>query len=101
MASARATPYQVVIGGRAALQGVKHGRVTERVSWFLQEIEQPERARAVIIGRLNLPPGGAITLFALGRTIGWIGHALEAYETDRIIRPRTRYVGQLPPESEG
>ena len=56
------------------------------------------------------PPGGrfstcsasgAITLFALGRTIGWIGHALEAYETDRIIRPRARYVGQLPPESEG
>jgi citrate synthase len=38
----------------------------------------------------------ARALFALGRTIGWIGHAMEEYLADRIIRPRARYVGEQP-----
>jgi citrate synthase len=51
----------------------------------------------VILARaLGLPPGGAIALFALGRTIGWIGHAIEQYESDSLIRPRARYVGEQP-----
>jgi citrate synthase len=45
---------------------------------------------------LGLPPGGAVTLFALGRTVGWIGHAIEQYESGSLIRPRTRYVGEQP-----
>ena len=45
---------------------------------------------------LELPPGGAVTLFALGRTVGWIGHAIEQYESGSLIRPRTRYVGEQP-----
>jgi citrate synthase len=45
---------------------------------------------------LGLPPGGAIALFALGRTIGWIGHAIEQYESGTLIRPRARYVGEQP-----
>lgn len=45
---------------------------------------------------LGLPPGAPLTLFALGRTIGWIGHAMEQYAKDEIIRPRARYVGTLP-----
>jgi len=44
---------------------------------------------------LRLPEGAALALFALGRTIGWIGHAIEQYQLDRIIRPRARYVGPL------
>lgn len=44
-----------------------------------------------------LPPGAALTLFALGRTAGWIGHAIEQYASDQIIRPRARYVGEQPP----
>ena len=45
---------------------------------------------------LGLPPGGAVALFALGRTVGWIGHAIEQYESGSLIRPRTRYVGEQP-----
>jgi citrate synthase len=37
-----------------------------------------------------------LTLFALGRTIGWVGHAIEQYARDEIIRPRARYVGPPP-----
>ncbi|HWW61523.1 MAG TPA: citrate synthase family protein [Thermoanaerobaculia bacterium] len=45
---------------------------------------------------LALPPGSALTLFAIGRTIGWIAHALEQYAQNAMIRPRARYVGELP-----
>src|SRR5690606_1109949 len=46
---------------------------------------------------LGLPSGAALTLFAIGRTIGWIAHAIEQYAQDAIIRPRARYVGETPP----
>ncbi len=51
---------------------------------------------AVVSQALRLPPGGAVALFAMGRTIGWIGHALEQYQIARMIRPRARYVGEQP-----
>ena len=47
---------------------------------------------------LNLPTGAPLALFALGRTVGWIGHAIEQYEIDQLIRPRARYVGRIPNE---
>jgi citrate synthase len=30
----------------------------------------------------------------MGRTVGWIGHAIEQYESVSLIRPRARYVGE-------
>ena len=45
---------------------------------------------------LDLPPGAAIALFALGRTVGWIGHTIEQYSRDQLIRPRARYIGMTP-----
>lgn len=45
---------------------------------------------------LALPRGASLGMFALGRTIGWIAHALEQYSIEKIIRPRARYVGPLP-----
>ncbi len=47
---------------------------------------------------LHLPPSSAIALFALGRTIGWIGHGIEQYQANQVIRPRARYIG--PPAYE-
>lgn len=165
VASAGGTPYAVVSAGLAALQGVRHGGQTERVSDLLREVDTPERAREVIgawlrrgdavpgfghrlypqgdprglallnllrnrypdqpvlslieatlqaadnLGQpppnidlalvalervLSLPPGCALALFALGRTIGWVGHALEQYADPALIRPRARYVGDPP-----
>ena len=51
---------------------------------------------ATLAAALQLPPGSALTLFALGRSIGWIGHAIEQYQLDRMIRPRARYIGEQP-----
>lgn len=165
VASAGARPYEVVLAGLAALQGVKHGRATDRVEAFFREVGDPARVQTAIAHRLRrgeripgfghplypggdprgralldlaaqqypaapavalaraivaevaavtgerpsldvglvaltqamaLPPESAIAIFALGRVIGWIGHALEQYAADRMIRPRARYVGQPP-----
>ena len=45
---------------------------------------------------LELPPGAPLALFALGRTAGWIGQAIEQYQLEQLIRPRARYVGVRP-----
>jgi len=45
---------------------------------------------------LRLPEGSAYCLFALGRSIGWIAHAMEQWETGQLIRPRAVYSGPLP-----
>ncbi|WP_255439685.1 citrate synthase family protein [Comamonas sp. Z3] len=45
---------------------------------------------------LRLPPGAAFVLFALGRTVGWIAHALEQQATGQLIRPRAQYTGAQP-----
>lgn len=165
VASAGATPYEVVTAGLAALQGAKHGGTVNRVEALLEEIQRPTNASRVLSRRLkrgddipgfghrlypegdprarvllelmadtisrssaqslsraviqearaligeepnsdfalavlarllNLPEGYGLGIFALGRTIGWLAHAMEQYQSDRIIRPRARYVGQMP-----
>jgi hypothetical protein len=58
-------------------------------------------ALVTVARTLDLPPGGATALFALGRTIGWIGHAIEQYEGGSLIRPRARYVGEQPFKAVG
>ncbi len=45
---------------------------------------------------LNLPPGAALSLFAIGRTVGWLAHAFEQFSDNRLIRPRARYEGPEP-----
>ena len=42
---------------------------------------------------LGLPPGTAVAVFAVGRTAGWIAHALEQQAAGFVLRPRARYVG--------
>ncbi|MCC7446710.1 MAG: MerR family transcriptional regulator [Anaerolineae bacterium] len=165
VASAEAHPYAVVMGGLAALQGIRHGGSTERAEALLHEITNTsdipgylsERLRrgesipgfghpvypdgdpraaflldrmtrqfpdipavmlaqhvieaarqlidqkpnidfalAALVHILQLPKGSGFALFALGRTIGWIGHAIEQYARGTMIRPRATYVG-IPP----
>jgi len=46
---------------------------------------------------LGLPKEAALALFLLGRTVGWIAHALEQAAHGALIRPRARYTGPRPP----
>ncbi len=169
VASADATPYAVVTAGLAALQGLKHGGISEQVEALLREIASVDRIARVTADRLrrgeripgfghalypqgdvraktllnlletaypdtaevefvretaiqvtqmiehqpnidfalaglahvaHLPPGSALALFALGRTVGWIGHAIEQYRSGVLIRPRARYVGEPPAKKD-
>lgn len=64
---------------------------------LLHEHPTVDVALVTVARVLELPPDSAITLFALGRTVGWIAHAAEQYEQRQLIRPRARYVGVTPP----
>jgi citrate synthase len=165
IASARATPYEVVMGALAALRGLRHGGASKEVEALFQEAEKTHQHREALAkclrlfgglpgfghrlypggdprapllislakthGRgsavelancliraaraltgeypnldfglvtlaraLDLPSESPIALFALGRTMGWIAHAIEQYADNHLIRPRARYVGPIPP----
>jgi len=53
-------------------------------------------ALAVMAATFDLPAEAPFILFALGRCVGWLAHALEQVEARRLIRPRARYVGIVP-----
>ena len=54
-------------------------------------------ALAAMTRALSLPDEAPFAVFALGRSVGWIAHALEQLETGELIRPRARYIG--PPRA--
>jgi citrate synthase len=68
----------------------------EAAAAALREPPNVDFALAAVARVVRLPPGAPLTLFAIGRTIGWIGHAIEQYSTGQLIRPRARYVGVVP-----
>ncbi|MEZ4657955.1 MAG: citrate/2-methylcitrate synthase [Caldilineaceae bacterium] len=67
--------------------------VTELVAANFDRQPNIDFALVILELALGLPTGAALTLFALGRTAGWIGHIIEQYQVGRMIRPRARYVG--------
>jgi citrate synthase len=67
----------------------------------IREAPNLDFALAAVARVLRLPSGSPLVLFAIGRSIGWIGHAIEQYTLNQLIRPRARYVGALPTSSAG
>jgi citrate synthase len=55
-----------------------------------------ELALAAVIRGAGLRSDAAFALFALGRSAGWVAHALEAASEGTLIRPRARYTGPAP-----
>ena len=52
-----------------------------------------DHALVVVSAALELPAGSASAIFAVGRSIGYMAHALEQRESGQLLRPRARYVG--------
>ena len=61
---------------------------------------EPRPALAATTTTLGLPRGAALSLFVVGRTVGWIAHAIEQYQNGVLIRPRARYTGVRPEPEE-
>ena len=57
--------------------------------------EQPniDFALSALTRVYDLPREAPLILFALGRCVGWLAHALEQVTTGQPIRPRAHYVG--------
>ncbi len=60
------------------------------------EVPNLDFALGALARVLRLPAGSPLVLFAVGRSIGWIGHAIEQYANGQLIRPRAKYVGVVP-----
>ena len=84
-------------------------RAVERAAVAVLDAHRPERKlrtnvefyTAVLLDVLGIPRALFTPAFAAGRSAGWLAHVAEERAVDRLIRPRQRYVGPLPPAFAG
>ncbi len=55
---------------------------------------------ALTLEALALPRDSFTPVFALGRSLGWIGHILEQERDGGLIRPQSRYIGHWPVQAD-
>lgn len=70
--------------------------VTDAATRLTGEQPNVDFALGVTATVLGLPRGAALGIFLVARSVGWIAHAIEQYETGMLIRPRARYTGRRP-----
>jgi citrate synthase len=63
---------------------------------LLHDLPNLDFGLAAVTRTYGLPDHAPVILFALGRTVGWLSHAIEEYASGRLIRPRARYTGPAP-----
>jgi citrate synthase len=68
----------------------------EAGSELLDDLPNLDFGLAAVTRTYRLPDQAPLLLFALGRTMGWIAHAIEEYASGQLIRPRARYTGPAP-----
>src|SRR5204862_235715 len=75
-------------GYDAEWRPVRH--LWKTASELLQDHPNLDFGLAAVTRTYRLPDHAPLVMFALGRTMGWIAHAMEEYATGRLIRPRAR-----------
>jgi citrate synthase len=70
--------------------------ISHQAQRLIGELPTIDFALVCLAQALELPEDAALMLFAIGRTVGWLAHAIEQYRTDALIRPRARYIGPQP-----
>jgi citrate synthase len=63
---------------------------------ILDEAPNLDFGLAALAHVYRLPEHAPLVLFAIGRTVGWIAHAIEQTQTPHLIRPRAHYTGPPP-----
>ncbi|WP_289296388.1 citrate synthase family protein [uncultured Reyranella sp.] len=71
-------------------------RVAAAVEQQIDRKPNVDFATVVLERLLGLPADSALAIFLLGRTVGWIAHAIEQAAHGALIRPRARYTGPRP-----
>ncbi len=85
-----------VRASRYGRQGKDALQVGHEISELIGRPPNFDFALALVPVVLKLPPGSGLGIFLVGRSVGWIAHAIEQYVSGALIRPRARYVGVLP-----
>ena len=88
--------------GRTDADLFETARATERVAVDLLEEHKPGRRletnvefyTAVLLDGVGIPRELFTATFGIARVAGWTAHCLEQLATNRIVRPRARYVGE-------
>jgi len=76
--------------------GLSQAKLVAQACQVLRKPATIDLALAALARAFALPAGSPLQIFALGRTAGWIGHAIEQRRQGGLIRPRARYIGPLP-----
>jgi len=63
---------------------------------LLHDLPNLDFALVAVARTYGLPERAPFLMFALGRTVGWLAHAMEQYADGNLIRPRARYTGPAP-----
>ena len=71
--------------------------LSDAVEHLVGEPPNVDFVLAAFAARYRLPADAPFVIFALARLAGWLAHAMEQAAGGRLIRPRARYVGALPP----
>lgn len=71
-------------------------RFIEKVTMLTGLQPNIDVALAALVAHHRLPADAAFGLFATARSIGLLAHSLEQLGVAQVIRPRGRYVGQMP-----
>jgi len=69
-------------------------RVIKRAELDAENLANIDMALAALSIQLDLPDDAPFLIFAAGRMIGWIAHALEQAHSGKMIRPRAKYLGE-------
>jgi citrate synthase len=69
-------------------------RVTDAATRLTGQHPNVDFGLGVTATVLDLPQGAALGMFLVARSVGWIAHAIEQYESGVLIRPRARYTGK-------
>lgn len=90
--------------GSGAAGRLDFAEAVEAAALAILKAHKPNRAldtnvefyTALLLEALAFPPAAFTCVFAMGRVAGWIAHAREQLAGGRLIRPQSRYVGDLP-----
>ncbi|MEZ5850053.1 MAG: citrate/2-methylcitrate synthase [Hyphomicrobiaceae bacterium] len=75
-------------GSQAAVR-----RAVEQLAILTGAAPNIDMALAALAKTYALPSDAPFIIFAIGRLVGWVAHAIEQIESRQMIRPRAHFVG--------